>query len=460
VTRLDGEAYRRMVEQAEARVSKETTIATNQEQVVELQDRQARERTEAEIRALTEKKLAAERLEAEREVQEATLSQQEAIKIRQHEVSLHEIDRRKIAAQASHEAEVVELELTKKTARIDTEREAELRAIRQRKEAALKLALVQAEAEQLALAQQKEIERKARLTEAEAHRLEQQELAAAQRTKQVLLLDAEAQAQAELVQAQAEAEAAVRLAEAAKRRAEATQAETAAKGLAEAEVAAAQVTVEEARAKMEAERLRQIRTAELEAQREQLKLFEKAPVLVELEKMKMRMNHQERLAQMQMDAYLQAFMALAPNVRMHIYGNGGQVSKLMTDVMSFTRGLQVMGEEIPTIGKLVGSSQEDFSQVEVAGVDLSSFTPFIRQVVAGVNPRILAGMKISDLVARLGEVAAGDASLTEALGQMQDDASFRFIGDLPVKPLLAMLGIDAGPAPQNGNEIHDLPLAA
>ncbi|HFQ95311.1 MAG TPA: hypothetical protein ENK30_01940 [Anaerolineae bacterium] len=458
VTRLDGEAYRRMVEQAEARISKETAIATNQEQIAEIQDRQARQRTEAEIQAITEKKLAAERLEAERVVQEATLTQQEAVKVREHEVSLKEIERRKIAAQAAHEAQVIELELAKKTARIDAEREAELRALKQQKEAQLRLAVVRAEAEQLALAQAKEMERKARLTEAEARRLEQEKLAEAERTKKVLLLEAEAQAQAELVQAEAEAEAAVKLAEAAKRKAEAVQAETAAQGLAEAEVEAARVKVEEARAKMEADRLRQIRAAELEAQREQVKLFEKAPVLVELEKLKMQMAHRERLMQMQMDAYLQAFTALAPNMRVHLYGNGGQVSKIMTDVMTIARGVQVMGQEIPAVGKLVGSG-EDFEGLDLPGFDLAALKPLIQKTIAEINPRVLAGMTVGDLLARMAEVASGDATLTEALSRLQDDASVRLMGNLPVSPLLSALGVTSPGTSDNGRE-QDLSLAA
>jgi hypothetical protein len=84
VTELGGEAYLRLVEQAEARVYKETSIATNLEQIAEIKDRQARERTEAEIRAETEKKLAAERLAAERVVNESTLNQQETLDIRRH----------------------------------------------------------------------------------------------------------------------------------------------------------------------------------------------------------------------------------------------------------------------------------------------------------------------------------------------------------------------------------------
>ena len=62
VTKLEGMAYHKLVEQAESRISKETSIATNLEQVAELDDDQARERHEAEIRADTEKKLAAVRL--------------------------------------------------------------------------------------------------------------------------------------------------------------------------------------------------------------------------------------------------------------------------------------------------------------------------------------------------------------------------------------------------------------
>ncbi|MEZ4681227.1 MAG: SPFH domain-containing protein [Caldilineaceae bacterium] len=256
VTELGGEAYQRLVEQAEARVSKETSIATNLEQIAEIQDRQARERTEAEIKAKTDKKLAAERLEAEREVNDATLAQQEALTIRRHQFELSQVERKKGAAQAGHEANLLEVQLTQKLAEADAvnqaelaklraEREAELRALEQKRLAALRLAETEAKAEQDALAQMRQIAREAERTQAEAKRLREEELAAAERTKEIVLLrtsqaaealklEADAQAgalriqtdaetKAELVKAEAEATATEKRAQAAKVRAEATR---------------------------------------------------------------------------------------------------------------------------------------------------------------------------------------------------------------------------------------------
>ena len=62
ITQLGGVAYTKLIAQAESRISKETSVATNREQVAEIQDNEARQRQEAEIRAEQERvRLAKER---------------------------------------------------------------------------------------------------------------------------------------------------------------------------------------------------------------------------------------------------------------------------------------------------------------------------------------------------------------------------------------------------------------
>jgi hypothetical protein len=492
VTKLEGMAYAKLVEQAESRISKETSIATNLEQVAELDDDQTRERHESEIRAATEKKLAAERLEAEREVETATLNQQEALAIRRHEVSVQQIDREKAVAQTAHERDIARVQLEQKIgegeaekeaqiARRKAERAAELRAIQQKRDAAIKLAETEAEAERLAVEQVKEIERKAQRTEAEAKRLQREELAAAERAKEVALVEAnqtgealkveadaearslqikvDAEAKAELMKAEAEASASEKRAHAAKIRADATRAETAAPGLAEAEVESARVEVAEkqvavnradglaqaevaqAQAEAEANRLQKLKDVEIKAQKQLMALYEEAPVLVELEKMRMEYEHQERIATLQMDAYLKAFEAVAPGVKVNIYGSGNQTSRIFTDLMSFTHGLRLLGEEVPVIGNLIdGFGNGNGSGFQIS--KLSQFMPYIQQVLGEVNPRMFSSLKVADMVERLEPVVAGREDLSSALSGIKDDASFRMVGDIPIKPLLGVLGFD------------------
>lgn len=512
ITRMDGDAYRRLVKQAESRISKETSIATNREQVAEIHDDQARERTEAEIKAETDKKLAAERLDADREVEERTLSQKEVLAVRRHELQLHAVDREKIAAEAEHEVTLTRVQLGQKKARTEAEnsaqlarlraeREAELKALQQQRQAALWLAETQAEAEKMALHQQREIERKAALTQAEAERLRREELAAAERAKQVALVEAhqlaeameleagaeakaleiqtEASTKAELLKAEREATATEKRAQAAKLRAEATRAESAALGLAEAEVEAARVQVSEqqvtvtraeglaraevakAQAAAEAQRLERIKEVEINAQRQLMDLYEQAPVLVDLERLKMQMSHEERLMQMQMDAYLQAIAAIAPNMKVHIYGNGGQVSKIMTDVLSLAQGVGIVSEELPFLKRAIsGNGLQGELPTDLAGLQLPEILPFLRDAISAVNPRVLAGMTVADLFAHLQSVVTGREDILEALDKLQADASFRVIGDLPVEPFLQMLGIGSAEAKSNGSAPDILPLAA
>ena len=529
ITRLDGEAYIKLVQQAEARVSKETGIATNREQLAELEDQQSRQRFEAEIGAETEKKLASERLDAQREVETATISQQEALDSRRHEMQLKQIEREKAAAEAEHAAELAKVQLAQQLgqaeaekkaqlAQIEAQRAAELKAAQQKREAAIRLAEAEAKAERLAIEQAREIERNASLTEAEASRLREEEIAQANRSKEISLLEArqiaeamqleaeaeahalqtkidaetkvelvkaeaevkalqtrvDAETQMELVKAEAEATATEKRAQAAKVRAEATKAETAALGLAEAEVEAARVQVSEkqvavnraeglaqaevslAQAEAEAERLKRLKDVEINAQKEMARLFEQAPVLVDLEKMKMQLAHDEKMAEIQMEAQLKAFQAIAPGIKVHIFGNGGQTGQIMANLLALSHGVESIGNEVPLVANLLGQSQNgDVTQALTNFMPrLDKFVPHLQQLMAETDPRMFSTLKVVDVVERLGSVISGQEDLVTALNHLKQDASFRVVGDLPIAPIIKLLGIGL-----NAEHGDDSPIA-
>jgi hypothetical protein len=506
ITQLDGPAYQKLVEQAEARISKETAIATNREQVAELQDRQSRERTESEINAATEKKLAAERLDAQREVETKTYSQQEALAISRHEVQVRQVERDRKAAEAAHATNLAKVQLARtlseaevdkeaQIARLQAEREAELRAVQHKRAAEIRLAESRMEAERLALEQARKIERAAEITEAEARRLREEELAAAERAREVALVEAEqiarsleveaqgqsralqvkveAETRAELVRAEAEASATEKRAHAAKARAEATRAETAAPGLAEAEVETARVKVAEqrvsvtraegltrvevdrAQAAADAERQQKLREVEINAQRQLSELYSQAPVLVDLEKVRMQYAHQERLASLRAETYLKTMEAIAPGLRVNVFGNGGQAGQLLTDVLSISHGLRLLGEEVPAVGSLLagsnGHSAANGRHAPEAADGLArlwmDFAPYVRQALAGVNPRVFSSLRVADVVERLVPVLQGREDLLTSLNGLRQQASFRVVGDLPVGPILDWLGAAAGSEP-------------
>ena len=386
------------------------------------------------------------------------------------------------------------------------EREAELRALEQKRTAALRLAETETEAERQALAQMREIARAAERTEAEAKRLRSEELARAERAKEIALLqtsqaaeslklEAEAQANAlqvqtdaetkvELVKAEAEATATEKRAQAAKIRAEATRAETAAAGLAEAEVEAARVRVAEQRvavtraegladaeikreqATAEVERLQKLKAVEINAQRELVQLYNEAPVLVEIEKLKMHLAHKERITQLQVESYLRAFEALAPSLKVQVYGNGGQTGKIITDIMGLAQGLRSLGEEVPAVSRLVDGVVDGVVDGALAGesslasaLNLGAFLPYIQQIARDVNPRMLSTLKVADLVTELGNVVSGQSDLVTALHQLRQDGSFRVIGDLPVLPFLQLLGIGSEQDGVVNGAVNEVPVS-
>ncbi len=378
-------------------------------------------------------------------------------------------------------------------ARLKSERDAELRAIQQKRTAEIKLAEAQAEAERLAVEQVRKIERAAEATQADARRLREEQLQAAERAKEVALVeadqlarslereaegqaraltlkvDAETQTQlvkaqadtkADLIRAEAEATATEKRALAAKVRADATRAEASAPGLAEAEVASARVQVAEkqvgvtraeglaqvevSRAQAEADDERQQKTREVDinAQRQLAELYDRAPVLVDLEKTRMQHAHQERLAALQIEAHLKAVEAIAPGVRINIYGNGGQAGRLLTDVLSFSQGLRVLGEEVPALGRLMDGG----SDAESIAPQWQAFVPYIRTALADVNPRVFSSLRVADLADRLSTVLTGREDLQTALTHLKEAANFRVVGDLPVGPILSFLGVKLGAA--------------
>jgi hypothetical protein len=408
----------------------------------------------------------------------------------------------------------VQVELRQKIARTETEneaqlarlraeREAELRVLEQQRGAALRLAEAQAEAERLAVMQVREIERVAERTRAEAERLREEELAAAERAKAIALVHAnqlgealkveaeagaralqlkvDAETKADLVKAEAEATATEKRAQAAKIRAEATRAEAAAIGLAEAEVEAAQVTVAEqrvvvtraeglaqaeivaAQATAEASRVRQLKEVEINAQQSMIQLYQQAPVMVELERMKMQMAHEERLTQLRLEANLRAFEALAPSLRVHIYGNGGQTSRIIGDVMALAQGLRVLGEEVPAVGRLVegvvSPNGEEGDLSILSKLSLPAFVPYLQQMVAEVNPRMLGSLTVSALVEHLAGVVNGQKELSQALADLRQDGSFRVIGDLPVLPILRMIGLVGHDEPATGHNVETIAVS-
>jgi hypothetical protein len=424
------------------------------------------------------------------------------LEIRRHEVAVRSVERQKAAAETSHETNLAKVQLDQRLgeaeaekaarlAKIKAEREAELRLLQEERAAQVRMVETKADAERLALEQIRQIERAAEQTQAEAKRLKQEELAAAERAKEISLVEADAAAQslrievdaeanAELVKAEAESNATQKRAQAAKIRAEATRAESAAPGLAEAEVEGARIQVAEkkvavsraeglaaaeiarAQAEAEAERLQKLKDVEINAQQRQkdveikaqqrlVDLYDRAPVLVDFERLRMQYEHEERLTQMKLETSLKAVQAIAPGVRVRIFGNGGQNGSLIGDLLSFTQGLDVAGEDIPIIARfLSGSDGKVDSNGSKPG--LSRFLPYIQQVFSDVNPRVFSSLKVSDLVDRLEPVVAGDEDLASALDGLREDASFRVVGDLPVGPILSLLGFNI---PKKGGSIDD-----
>ncbi len=67
-------------------------------------------------------------------------------------------------------------------------------------------------------------------------------------------------------------------------------------------------------------------------------------------------------------------------------------------------------------------------------------------------------MKIGDVIERLGAIIGGEEDLIRALNTLKDDTAFRVIGDLPVGPLLNMLGLTNNKANNEMEIVTDIPV--
>lgn len=482
VTQLSGDAYTKLVRQAESRVSKETTIAINREELAEKEDIEARTQREGKLEAETLQEKAAVEAETTEKLVENERAKQKAM------LEKVALDRELEQAEA---AKAAGLERNR------TEYEAEIRALEQEKSNNLSIAETEAEARRMAVAQAKKIERDAELTQAEAERLRQKELAAAERAKEVALLkemetaeafrlQAEAEAQAlaikveaetnaDLAKAEVEAKTTEQRAQAAKIRAEATRAEAAAAGLAETEVEEARLLLSErqveinraeglagteiakAQAELEVNRERQMRLVDINAQKELADLYQIAPALMDLEKTRMRFDHEAKLAEIKAHASLKAFEAIAPGIKINLIGGSGQMSEIFTNVMALSQGISLVGEEVPAVGNLlngINGNGHATGENRFNGLmpHLSALTPSLQTVIQEVNPRVLSSLTLADTLERLGPVVAGEENLVTALDHIRQDATFRVLGDLPLKPLLGLLGLSK-PEGQETEEI-------
>ena len=482
VTRLAGQAYNKLVEMADAKVTTTATIDINTQQLAEQESNEQRSRASNEYEAKTQQDRADTEATTAKKLVEAEQAKQAG--------RLEKVRLEKDLAEAEATSAAV---LREKQANY----EADIRALEARREAEILQARTEAESERLAFDQARQIERNASLTQAEAERLRKLELEAAQRAKDVSLLKeqetaeayalqagAEAQAlaiktesetKASMSRAEAEATATQQLAQAAKTRAEATRAEAAAAGLAEAEVAEAHILLAEkqvevnraqgladaevakAQAVSEAEKMRQIRDVEIKAQQRLADLYQQSPVLVELEKIRLQQGHEQKLAQIQADANLRAIEAIAPGVKINLFGNGGQAGNMMNQIMTLAHGANAVGEEVPAIGRLLGHGSDPADELSDAYSHLQphfeTIQPYAKMMIEEMNPRIFAGLTLADLAERLTPVVAGEQDVVTALNQIREDSNFKVIGNLPVQSILGILGIGKSVVNQQAGEI-------
>lgn len=465
---LGGIAYSKLVEQAEAIVERDSTIAINAAQLATNQSTNERQRTEAEVTAQTLRTTKAQELQATRDVSRATIDTEEELSVRRHELSITEQTREQALAAAKHivKLEQVELDRTAELARTQSQEAVSLS--RQQLEQQRALDATTAEAKRLAEEQGHKLERDTELAQREAAILLQQEQDNANRTKIVATTNAQAQADAlqitteahanaRLKEATTNAQASVQDAEAAQKRAEAKRAEEAAPGLALADVEARQVEIEANRVAVKrdeglaeavvakeqaASRLhleQGLLEIELKRANEQAVLFAEHPELVQIELQKLAYAHQEQVVRMQTEAVTNAIAAIAPNVHFNLYGDSGQLSRFVTSMMSLGHGISTLSE-VPVLGQYVNGHGNGDLPVNLMGM-VQPFLPYIKQVISGMNPRVISTLTVGQLIEELVPVVKGEATLTEALNTIRGNAQFKVLADFPVEPILEKLSI-------------------
>lgn len=486
ITELGGEAYEEMIRQATATALQETTVKTNAAELETQRNNEEREREEKEIASKTQQAV----YKAELAQEKAELEKNEEISAEQHRLEIEGIGRAQILAGRQNEQTMAQLSLEKKQSEVqvdndaaialkeataaadkadlEAKREDQLAQERQERQAAIALAKTESDQERLAAEQAKTIERDNERAKAEAERTQEVANIRADQEATVARTRAQAEADAARTRAQAEADAALTtakaeaeankekasaaeaLAEAGKLEAEALQAQEAASGLATAEVAARQVEIDAARVEVtrneglaQAEVTKAQAEAELEIERIKAELYEQAPVLVELEQLQMRFEHDQRIAEIETTARLEALRAIAPqlNLNANLVGSGGQLGTVMAQVLNLINGGQILVQEIPALQGLLSNGHGDDGDLgQTVSTVIEHAKPYLTQIADNVQPRMLASLTVNDFLTELSTVASGEATVLEAVTNIRQAGAFRVIGDIPVGQMLQPLG--------------------
>lgn len=477
IGKLGGKAHDKLVEQANAKVIQATTKEINQAELETKKSNELRSRIEAEENAATRKKTEAERLAADEAVREAELRRDETVKARENELALADEERRRELAQKEHEVELEAVQLQKAEDLARKEAAADADEIEQRRAKKLEQDAAEADALREELVQQKRLERAAAAVEQDAKRLEREETAAADRAARVkttqakaeadaLEIETEANAQARLRSAKAEADASKDEADAKIKMAEANRAEAAAEGLAASDVRTREIENEQAQTKVdrqkgldaaeikkqeaEAELLREKGLADIEVEKaERLgAVMLENPAVLQLELRKLELTSE--LERVRIEAETQRMVAQAMSQNMHInaniFGDGGSMGKILSQIMSLTKGATLVGEEIPAVGNLLnGNGAKPNGSVATMGSSLiekaQGLLPYIMRVIDEASPTMLGTMTVRDLTAAVAPLITGKKDLSQTLAELKEDTNFRMIGSLPVSGIMSLLGL-------------------
>lgn len=476
VSDLGGDAYQKLVEQANAEVERTSTIEINRSQLATAQSNQERARTEAEVNAQTLRVTEQQRLEANRDVETTKLGTAEELALRQHDLTLTQAERNQAAAVVQQGVALKQVTLDQEVDLAQTQRKAIIAAKERELADALALAAETAEAARLKLVQAEQLAREADESAAQLELKSKEEAAEADRAKAAQLTRAEAEAQALQLKTEAETSAALlkanRTAEAATKeaaaeleRAKARRAIEAAPGLALADVEAQQVktaadrvavtkaqglaeaAVLEARNAAELAHQKGLRDIEIAAQKQLADLYASNGALVELERMKLEFAHTLEVARLENEARVAMMAALAPHMNLQLIGDGGKVSQIMAQVMTLGAALHATGDQVPFVGNLLHGASNGNGHSEANGIVaslpamLAGFVPYITSIVKGMEPRVFTTLTVSQMLDRLAPVVKGEGTLLQAIDGLRQDAHFQVIGNVPVAPFLAPFGI-------------------
>lgn len=486
---LGGNAFNRLVEQAEAGVTRDTTKEINAAELITFASNQDRAQTVAEKEAETRKGTEAQRLAAEQAVRTSELEKQETVAAREHDLAVANANRQGDLAVKQHAVALKGIDLQKAEDLQTATAAAEVAALDQSRQKALQLDAAKADAARQDLIQTEELARQAKRAQSDAERLHREETAAALREREVQTTHAQAAADAleietaaktatKLKTAQVDAEAAQKEADAQIKRAEAKRAEDAAAGLALADVeerrvaiAEKQVAVEREKGLAEAEVAERMAKAEITKQQGLLKVeLEKAermaqlllenPAMLDLERLKIEQTQALEIARIEAGTRQAIALAMAQNMKIDakLFGGGDQIGNMVANLMALAQGAQLFGKEVPLVGNLLNGNGSSASQNPTNGLfeKAQSLMPFVKRLVAETDPTVFSTMSVSDLASALMPAVRGEKSAADALKELKQHATFRVIGTLPVQPFLDLLGISGN----TDKETDDSAIAA